>query len=124
VKKAPGGQRRVLSHRLGGVAGDAEGAGQEDVHLLGEVRHRQALALAVDRPAAGVGRRRSAVNDHRRPQRSDVHRGLHRLGDRGLVHDVGADIDRAVAQLLGQDLAAFVRHVGDDHPRALLRHRR
>ena len=46
---------------------------------------------------------------------SQARRRLHGVGDGLLVHDVGVDIDRAVAQLLGQGLAALVGHVGDHH---------
>ena len=113
-------ERLVLGHGLGGVSGDRKGAGEEDMHGMGEnVDGRRLPSRLITRPPGpGPGGPPWAMTAARRGP--SIGRRVHRLGNRGLVHDVGVHIDRAVAELLGQRFAALIGHIGNHDPGAAL----
>ena len=76
---------------------------------------RHAVALAVNHPAAFVRRWRAAVGNHSGAQGSKRNGGGNGGLHRAFVHDIGAYIDRTIAEFCRQRRAAFVMDISDHH---------
>ena len=98
-----------LRDALGRQAEHVERADEIDVDDPLELREREG-ALLADR-LDGVA---DAGAVHRDPQRAERLGDVERLGDGGLVGDVGADEADAVAEFLGDGLTVRGRQVDDD----------